>query len=78
MYSLIKRDDICTLDNRLVTEVCVQNEKCFLTCLYRSLSHYNEEFESFCVSFNLLLSNINEKIPICSIITGDFNARSSN
>ena len=34
--SLIKRDDICTLDNCLVTEICSQNEKGFLTCLYRS------------------------------------------
>ena len=28
--SLIKRDDICTLDNCLVTEICSQNEKCFV------------------------------------------------
>ena len=31
-----------------------------------------------CLTFDLLLSNINEEIPICSIITGDFNAYSSN
>ena len=46
----------------------------FLTCISRN----NEKFENFCVNFDLLLSNINEEIPICSIITGDFNARSSN
>ena len=75
---LIKRDDICTLDNCSVTEIRSQSEKCFLTCIYRSPSQNNEEFENFCVHFDLLLSNINEEIPICSIITGDFNARSSN
>ena len=75
---LIKRDDICTLDNCLVTEIRLQSEKCFLTCIYRSPSQNNEEFENFCVNFDLLLSNINEEIPICSIITRDFNARSSN
>ena len=32
----------------------------------------------FCVNFDLLLSNKNEEIPICSIIIGDFNARISN
>ena len=32
----------------------------------------------FCVNFDLLLSNKNEETPICSIITGDFNARTSN
>ena len=31
--SLIKRDDMYPLDNCLVTEICSQNEKCFLTCL---------------------------------------------
>ena len=30
---LIKRDDLCTLDNCLVTEIRSQNEKCFLTCI---------------------------------------------
>ena len=49
-------------------------KKFFLTCISRN----NEKFENFCVNFDLLLSNINEEIPICSIITGDFNARSSN
>ena len=29
--SLIKRDDICTLRNFLVTEICSQSEKGFLT-----------------------------------------------
>ena len=72
---LIKRDNICTY---LVTEICLVSEKCFLTCIYCSPSQNNEEFGIFWVNFDLLLSNINEEIPICSIITGDFNARSSN
>ena len=33
---LIKRDNIFTLDNCLVTEIRSQGEKCFLTCIYRS------------------------------------------
>ena len=28
--------------------------------------------------FNLLFSNINNELPLCSVVTGDFNARSSN
>ena len=50
----------------------------FLTCIYRSPGQNDEEFENFCVNFDLLLSNINDEIPICSIITGDFNALCSN
>ena len=75
---LTKQDDICTLDNCLVTEIRSTSENCFLTCIYRSPSQNNEEFENFCVNFDLLFSNINEEIPICSIITGDVNAHSSN
>ena len=33
---LIKRDDICTLDNCLMTEICWQDEKCFFFNLYLS------------------------------------------
>ena len=76
--SLIKCDDICTLDNCLVTEIRSQSEKCFLTCVYRSPSQNNEEFENFCINFGLLLNNIKEEIPVCAIITVDFNARSSD
>ena len=75
---LIKRDDICTLYNCLVTEICSKSEKCFLTCIYCSQSQNNEEFKNFCGNFDLLLSNINDEIPNCSIITGDFNASRSN
>ena len=56
---LIKRDDICTLDNCLVTEIRSQGEKCFLTCVYRSPSQTHYEFEDFCAKFCLLISNIN-------------------
>ena len=34
----------CTLDNCLATEIRSQNEKCFLTCIYRSPSQNHEEF----------------------------------
>ena len=67
---LIKRDDICTLDNCLVTDIRSQSEK------YLYISFAKSEFENFCANFDLLLININEEIPICSIITGDFNAGS--
>ena len=35
---LIRRDDLCSQSNYLVTEICVENEKCLRTCLYRSPS----------------------------------------
>ena len=74
---LISRDDINTLDNCLVTEIRSQNEKCFLTCIYRSPSQNQDEFKNFCTNFDILLHNINDELPLCSIVTGDFNARCS-
>ena len=44
---LIKRDDICTLDNCLVTEIRSQREKCFWTCIYRPPGWNNEELKIF-------------------------------
>ena len=55
----------------------IGGEKCFFSCLYRSPSQGWEKFESFCTDFDLFLSNINDLSQVCSIITGDFNARST-
>ena len=74
---LIKCDDLCTLDNCLVTEIHSQNEKCFFSCIYRSPSQNRDEFENFCLKFDLLLNKINDEFPLRSVITGDFNARCS-
>ena len=74
---LIKRDDICTLDNCLVTEIRSQGEKNFLTCVYRYPSQNHDKFEDFCTKFDLLMSSINDELPLYSVITGDFNARCS-
>ena len=71
---LILRDDINTLDNFQVREICSQNEKCFLTYIYRSRSQNQDEFKNFCTNFDILLNNINDELPLCLIVTGDFNA----
>ena len=72
---LIKRDNICTSDNCLVTEIRSKGEKHFSTCIDHSPSQSHNEFENFCINFDLLLNNINHEFPICSIVTGNFKAR---
>ena len=49
-----------------------------LTGLYRSFSQYKDQFNEFCLSFNMLMSNINDVKPLASIVTVDFNARCKN
>ena len=74
---IIKRDDLRTLKECLVTEIILGKKKLFFSCLYRSPSQTKEEFEEFCPDLNLLLSKVSDlNIPL-SVITGDFNARSS-
>ena len=66
------------MNDRIVLEVNLENNKCFLVSLYRSPSQSKNQFDEFCSSFNMLMSNINGKKPLASIITGNFNARSTN
>ena len=53
--SLIKRDDIYTLDNCLVTEIRSQNEKWFLTCLHCSPSQSQDELKTFAQNLIFIL-----------------------
>ena len=57
---LILRDDINTLNNYLVTGIRLQNEKCFLTCIYCSPSQNQDEFE--CQRFSVVDKG---KLEIC-------------
>ena len=70
---IIKRSDLRQLHECLVTELRIGRKKCFFTCLY---SQNSEEFEDICTDLNLFLSNVNDLNPACSVITGDFNAKS--
>ena len=45
--------------------------------MYCSPSQSHDEFENFRIKFDILLSQISYELPICSVVTGDFNARSS-
>ena len=71
----VRRDDLCTLSNCLITKICLENEKCFLNCLYQSLSQY--KFEKLCTNTDTLMDHINNELPICSVITGDLNVKCS-
>ena len=49
----------------------------FVSVIYHSPSQNNNEFEVFLSNMEKLLSDINKCKPSLSVITGDFNARSS-
>ena len=72
---LIRKNNIYKLNKCVVTEITVTNERCFLTCLYRSPNQNEEQFESFCKNLIHALSGINKQHPTCSILVGDFNTK---
>ena len=65
------------LKEALLLEMIDNNKKITVSVIYRSPSQSNREFNSFLSSFEQLLSKISKRKPTVSIITGDFNARSS-
>ena len=66
------------LKEALLLEMIDNNKKIIVSVIYRSPSQNNREFNSFLSSFEQLLSEITKRKPTVSIITGDFNARSSS
>ena len=51
---IIRRYNLCTLKECLVTEIWMGKEKIFCVCLCRSPSQTKEEFEEFCTYLNFL------------------------
>ena len=66
------------LKEALLLEMIDNNKKIIVSVIYRSPSQNNCGFNSFLSSFEHLLSEISKRKPTVSIITGDFNARSSS
>ena len=67
-----------SLNQSIALEVLLANNKRFLTALYRSPSQNKNQFDQFCSSFNILMSNVYDQKSLASIITRGFNARSKN
>ena len=75
---IVNKDNLCTLRNfQLQKSQSAKNLYADL-CLYRSRIQTKKEFEEFCIDLKLLLSNVSNVNILLSVITGDFNARSSN
>ena len=74
---LIRRDDLSTMQEAIVTVTSVEYETCFFICFHRSRSQSHDELKNFFSELNLLLTNINNNQPAYSVLIGDFNAKCS-
>ena len=62
----------------LLLEMSFNKKKVIVSVIYRSPSQNNNQFELFLSKLENLLSDINKRKPSLSVVTGDFNARSSS
>lgn len=71
----IRRKDISFLNKRIILEIHLASNKCFLTGLCGSPSWNKNQFHEFCSSFHLHVKHVE---LLASIIAGDFNALANN
>ena len=69
--------NISYLKEALLLEMNYNNKRVIVSVIYRSPSQNNSEFDSFLRSVERLLSDIKNIKPFSSVITGDFNVRTS-
>ena len=73
----VRAINIPYLKEALLLEMTYNNKMVIVCVIYRSSSQNNCEFDSFLRSVERLLSDIKKSKPFLSVITDDFNARSS-
>ena len=73
----VRAINIPYLKETLLLEMTCNNKKMIVPVIYCSPSQNNCEFDSFLRSVERLLSDIKKSKSFLSVITGDFNARSS-
>ena len=65
-------------EEALLLEMTYHNKKVIVSVIYRSPSQNINEIDSFLSNLEKVVSDINNRKPALSIITGDFNARSQS
>ena len=66
------------LQESISFELRIGGKFCKFSCLYRSPSQTQDEFETFLKNFELTLDKIHENNPFVTVVLGDFNAKSNN
>ena len=66
------------LKEEMLLEMSYNNKKVIVSVIYRSPDQSIDEFDSFLSNFENFLNHINKHKPYLSVVTGDFNSRSSS
>ena len=74
----VRTINLSYFEEALLLEITYHNKNVIVSVIYRSAGQSNNEFDSFLSKLEKLVSDINNREPALSIITGDFNARSQS
>ena len=66
------------LQDSISFELRIGGKCCKFSCLCRSPSQTQDEFETFLKNFELTLNKIHESNPFMTVVLGDVNAKSNN
>ena len=66
------------LQDSISFELKIRVKCCNFSCLYRSPSETQDEFETFLNYFELTLDKIDENNLLMTVVLGDFNAKSNS
>ena len=77
-FLAVRPVEVKSLNECVIFEVSIKNKRGYVVSLYRSPSQTQDEFDNFLTSFEKLIGDIIAKNPSFVLITGDFNARSTN
>ena len=66
------------LKEALLLEMSYNNKKVIVSVIYCSPSQSADEFDSFLTNFENFLNDINKRKSSLSVVTGEFNSRSSS
>ena len=77
-FLAVRPVEVKSLNECVIFEVSIKNKREYVVSLYRSPSQTQDEFDNFLTSFEKLIGDIIAKSPSFVLITGDFNARSTN
>ena len=77
-FLAVRPVEVKSLNEWVIFEVSIKNKRGYVVSLYRSPSQTQDEFDNFLTSFKKLIGDIIAKNPSFVLITGDFNARSTN
>ena len=77
-FLAVRPVEVKSLNEYVIFEVSFKNKRGYVVSLYRSPSQTPDEFNNFLTSFEKSIGDIIAKNPSFVLITGDFNARSTN